>query len=101
MFRSFISVTGVLVLALTLSSASARAVTFLHADLSNSAENPPTVPTTLSGARPASFGTADFVLNTAQTALSFTATIFNIDFTGTQTADTNDNLVAAHIHASP
>jgi hypothetical protein len=27
-------------------------------------------------------------------------TIFNIDFTGTQTADVNDNLTAAHIHAS-
>jgi hypothetical protein len=27
------------------------------------------------------------------------ATIFNIDVTGSQTADTNDNLVAAHIHA--
>lgn len=33
--------------------------------------------------------------------MTFTATVFNIDFTGTQTADTNDNLVAAHIHASP
>jgi hypothetical protein len=102
MFRSFIGVTGVLVLALTLSSASARADIFLHASLSNSAENPPTVPTTSLGAtRPASFGTADFVLNTAGTALSFTATIFNIDFNGTQTADINDNLVAAHIHAAP
>ena len=28
-----------------------------------------------------------------------TATIFNIDFTGSQTADTNDNLLNAHIHA--
>jgi hypothetical protein len=34
-------------------------------------------------------------------SLTFTATIFNIDFTGRQTADMNDNLVAAHIHASP
>jgi hypothetical protein len=34
------------------------------------------------------------------TAMTFTATIFNIDFTGTQTADVNDNLVAAHIHAA-
>jgi len=33
--------------------------------------------------------------------MTFTATIFNIDFTGSQTADTNDNLVAAHIHAGP
>src|SRR5829696_6689144 len=100
MFQSCARVLGALVLALTLSSA--RADIFLHADLSNSAENPPVVPTIVGGApRPASFGTADFVLNTAQTALSFTATIFNIDFTGTQTADINDNLVAAHIHASP
>jgi CHRD domain/VPDSG-CTERM motif len=48
--------------------------------------------------RPLSFGTATFDLNNAQTELSFTATIFNIDITGTQTADTFDNLVAAHIH---
>jgi CHRD domain/PEP-CTERM motif len=102
MYRSFVGVTGALVLALTLSSGSSRADIFLHADLTNSAENPPTVPTTTQGApRPASFGTADFVLNAAQTALTFTATIFNIDFTGTQTADTNDNLAAAHIHAGP
>jgi len=33
--------------------------------------------------------------------MTFTATIFNIDVTGSQTADTNDNLVAAHIHAGP
>jgi hypothetical protein len=31
--------------------------------------------------------------------LTFTATIFNIDFTGLQTSDPNDNLTAAHIHA--
>jgi hypothetical protein len=100
MYRSFIGVTGVVVLALALSSASARADIVLHANLTNAAENPPTTPTTSGGApRPASFGTADFVLNTAQTALSFTATIFNIDVTGTQTTDVNDNLVAAHIHA--
>jgi hypothetical protein len=102
MYRSFIGVTGALVLALTSSSASARADIFLHANLTNSAENAPTVPTTAGGApRPASFGTADFVLNTPMTALSFTATIFNIDFTGAQTVDVNDNLIAAHIHAGP
>jgi hypothetical protein len=33
--------------------------------------------------------------------MTFSATIFNIDFTGTQTLDPNDNLVAAHIHAAP
>jgi hypothetical protein len=79
-----------------------NADTILFANLTNSQEVPPTVPTTATGApRPASFGTATFVLNTAQTAMTFSATIFNIDFTGTQTADVNDNLVAAHIHAGP
>jgi CHRD domain/PEP-CTERM motif len=51
--------------------------------------------------RPLSFGTATFVLNDAGTMLSFTATVFNIDFTGSQTPGTNDDLVAAHIHAGP
>jgi hypothetical protein len=32
--------------------------------------------------------------------MTFTATINNIDVTGSQTTDTNDNLVAAHIHAA-
>jgi CHRD domain/VPDSG-CTERM motif len=55
--------------------------------------------TTSTGApRPLSFGTATFTLNAAQTELAFTATIFNIDITGTQTADTFDDLMAAHIH---
>jgi hypothetical protein len=35
------------------------------------------------------------------TELSFTAEIFNIDVTGTQTPDANDNLTNAHIHAGP
>jgi hypothetical protein len=39
------------------------------------------------------------VLNDAQTELTMQVTIFNIDVTGTQTVDTNDNLVNAHIHA--
>jgi uncharacterized protein (TIGR03118 family) len=69
--------------------------------LTNAQENPPAVPTTTTGAaRPASFGTARFQFNDSLTALSFTATITNIDVTGSQTADTNDNLTAAHIHAS-
>jgi hypothetical protein len=71
-------------------------------NLTNGQEVPPAVPTTTTGAaRPASFGTARFQFNDAQTALSFTATITNIDVTGSQTADINDNLTAAHIHASP
>jgi len=40
-------------------------------------------------------------MNAAQTQMTFTATVNNIDFTGSQTADTNDNMVAAHIHAGP
>jgi hypothetical protein len=76
------------------------AATILSATLTTSQENPPTNPTTSTGAsRPAPFGTATFVLNDAMSALTFSATIFNIDFTGSQTPDTNDNLVAAHIHA--
>jgi hypothetical protein len=70
--------------------------------LTNSQEVPPTVPTlTTGGARPVSSGTARFQFNDAQTALTFTATISNIDVTTSQTADTNDNLIAAHIHAGP
>jgi hypothetical protein len=85
-----------------LAGASAYAQTTLSATLTNAQENPPTNPTlSTGGARPASFGTATFTLNAARTSMTFSATIFNIDFTGTQTADPNDNLVAAHIHAAP
>ena len=71
------------------------------ANLNNASENPPTVPTTTGGQpRPASFGTATFEMDDAMTFMSFTATIFNIDVNGLQTADTNDNLTLAHIHAS-
>jgi len=84
-----------------MSASSSYASTILFANLTNSQETPPTVPTLVGGApRPASFGTATFVLNDAMTAMTFSATIFNIDFTGSQTLDVNDNLVAAHIHAS-
>ena len=55
--------------------------------------------TSSGGPRPQSFGSAVFVLNEAQTTLTFTANVFNIDVTGNQTPnDTNDNLAAAHIH---
>jgi len=67
--------------------------------LTNGQEVPPTTPTTTTGAaRPTSSGTARFQFNSAQTAMTFTATISNIDVGG-QTADTNDDLIAAHIHA--
>jgi CHRD domain len=83
------------------STARASADTILLASLTNAQEVPPTVPTTSTGAPRASIGAAMFTLNDAMTALSFTATVLGIDVTGSQTADPNDNLVAAHIHASP
>jgi len=98
---SAVTVLGLAALLLTGLPGVARADTLLFANLTNAAENPPVVPTTSTGApRPASFGTANFVLNDAMTAMTFTATINNIDVTGTQTADINDNLTAAHIHAA-
>lgn len=82
--------------------AAANAAVILTSTLTNAQENPAAVPTLSGGgARPASFGTATYLLNDAQTALSFSATVFNIDFTGLQTADPNDNLTVAHIHAGP
>ena len=85
----------------TICASAAQASVLLTATLTDSQENPPTVPTTAAGApRPASFGTASFFINDAMTSMTFTATIFNIDVTGSQTADTNDNLTAAHIHAA-
>ncbi len=70
-------------------------------NITNSQENPPTNPTTTGGVRrPSSYGTATFSLNAGETAMSMSATVNNIDFTGAQTADTNDNLTNAHIHAS-
>jgi hypothetical protein len=84
-----------------LSAAGAHASILLTANLTNSQENPPTNPTTSGGApRPASFGTASFVINDAMTSMTFMATIFNIDVTGSQTPDVNDNLGNAHIHAA-
>lgn len=70
-------------------------------NMTNGQEVPPTNPTASTGGpRPASFGPARFRFNAAQTSLTLTATVNNIDVTGAQTpADTNDNLTAAHIHA--
>jgi hypothetical protein len=93
----------ILLINITLGSTPASADPIqLMATLTNAQENPPVVPTTSTGApRPASYGSAFFTLNDPMTALVFTAVIFNIDFTGTQTIDTFDNLTSAHIHASP
>ena len=95
----FISL-AIVVLGTLLASTSAYGDTLFTATLTNGQENPPTVPTLSGGApRPTSFGIAAFLLNTAETSLTFTAVVFNIDFTGSQTLDVNDNLIAAHIHA--
>ena len=94
---------SVFVATLTLSAA-AQAVTIFTANMTNDQEPGGIVPTLSAanggGLRPVSFGTATFTLNDAQTAMTFSATVFNIDFTGTQTVDINDNLTAAHIHAA-
>lgn len=96
-----VAATLAVVLLITALPGVARADTVLIANLSNANENPPVVPTTSTGApRPASSGMAVFVLNDAQTQLTFLAMITNIDVTGSQTPDTNDNLTAAHIHAA-
>jgi len=83
---------------MTFASPAQGALTFV-VPLTLGQEPGPPVPTTSTLApRPASFGTATFVINDEMTAMTFTATIFNIDVTGSQTPDTFDNLVAAHIH---
>jgi hypothetical protein len=47
-------------------------------------------------------GFATLQLNDTQTALTYSITINNVDFTGSQTpGDTSDNMTAAHIHAAP
>jgi hypothetical protein len=87
-------------LAMLAAPAGAQAPIQLAATLTTSQETaPPTLTNSVTGLpRPASFGFATFTLNAARTQLSMSATIFNIDVTGTQTADANDNLGAAHIH---
>ncbi|HVF49762.1 MAG TPA: TIGR03118 family protein [Pyrinomonadaceae bacterium] len=72
-------------------------------NMTNAQENPPANPTSSGGGpRPASFGTARLQFNDAQTAMTFSATVNNIDFTGSQSpAEANDNLTNAHIHAGP
>jgi len=68
-------------------------------NLSNSQEVPPTTPTLSGGGARRRRSERRGSNLTRPTAMTFTATINNIDVTGSQTADTNDNLIAAHIHA--
>ena len=61
------------------------------ARLEGSQENPPNASTAK--------GYAAFFLNQEGTALRFIVTVTGLDFTGTQTTDPSDDLLAAHIHA--
>ena len=86
--------------ALAVGSTPTKASVTFTVNLTTDQEPVVVIPTTSGGIpRPVSYGTATFTLNDASTAMSFIATIFNIDVTGTQTADVNDNLTVAHIHA--
>lgn len=98
-FRATLAVASLLTLA---ASSGAAAQTSLVATMTNGAENPPVTGllTALGLPRPTSYGFATFTLLEDRSAMLFTATIHNIDLTGTQTEDTNDNLRAAHIHGS-
>jgi len=78
----------------------------LTADLTNAQEGEvgtppaPVTPTTTTGQPRSSSGQATFVISPTMDSITFTATVTGIDFTGTQSADANDNLAAAHIHIS-
>jgi len=87
------------VAAACLFSTAAPAAIVLTATLTNGQESPPAVPTTVTDAPRASNGTATFILNDDRTAMSFTVEVFGIDLTTSQSADLNDNLTNAHIHA--
>jgi hypothetical protein len=78
-------------LALMFTASQADAVAIFTAELSGLNETTPNNSTAT--------GFATFELNDAMTALSMSVTVTGLDFTGTQTADTQDNLSAAHIHA--
>ena len=83
----------------TFSASASAAILTLTANLTTSAE--PTLnglTTTTGDPRPMPFGMAEFILNTSLPQMSMMVTITNIDVTGTQTEDPNDNLLAAHIH---
>jgi hypothetical protein len=62
---------------------------------------PPTIPTLVGGApRLVSSGTAALIVDDdGFQTLDIDTAIFNIDVTGSQTADPNDNLIGAGIHA--
>jgi hypothetical protein len=77
----------------------ARADLVAHVSLTHDQETVTGTPTTSTGAaRPLAYGVGTLVLNSARTQIAMTVTIYDIDVTGSQTADSNDNLTNAHIH---
>lgn len=101
------SFAGVLVALVVLGTAASSRATVIHltADLQIGNERPPLTDaniTTVAGdPRPIPFGSATFVLDLDAMTMTFIAEVFNIDVDGTQSADINDNLRAAHIHVGP
>lgn len=71
----------------------AQAEMIFTANLAGSNENPP------NGS--ARTGSATFVLNDAETELSYTVEVFGFDFAGIYTADPNDDISGLHVHAAP
>ena len=92
--------TSVVALIVLLAADSLLAQTILTANITNDQEPGNVTPTTSGGAARTSSGTATFTISPTMDSISFTATILGLDFTGTQSADTNDDLAAAHIHIS-
>jgi hypothetical protein len=95
---------GAIAAILAFSPVGARADLALQATLNNSSEIPATLPTTSFGdPRPASFGTALFLYDWTLPVLSvsLTMTVFNIDVTRSQTADSNDDLITVQLHIGP
>jgi hypothetical protein len=102
--RRLYTIVIVAVLAMATGTLSEAAIITLTANLTNGQENPPILPSQLTmtngNPRPVSSGTATFTYDDVLMTLTVNATITNIDVTGMQTPDENDNLAAAHIHAS-
>lgn len=87
-------------LLMLIAAANGSAGTILTATLSHLNEPPGVMLTTITGdPRPIPHGFAVFDLDDTMTFMTMTATVFDIDFTGSQSPDTNDDLRAAHIHA--
>ena len=85
------SLSMLVVLAIAGMETGANASTLFIANLTGAQETSPT--------GSSATGVGAFTLNDAQTALTYSITVNGLDFTGSQTALTGDNLVAAHIHA--